>query len=92
MLSSSDFAPRRAAAFEAFHQAGARYAAVVDTLDAAEQTTRVHELWFYAAHGACDLDKVSAEQGVAEGEIELIRAALEGLGGESATVDERTSP
>jgi len=81
---SSDYAPHRAEAFAAFARAAERYADVVETLDAAEQSSRVYELWFYAALGACDLDKVSHEQPTAEDEMPKIRAAIEALPGEAA--------
>jgi hypothetical protein len=80
----TDFAPRRTAAFAEFHRAAERYAAVAGELDAGEQTSKVYELWFYAALGACDLERVSHDQSVAEAEIPLLRAAIESLGGEAA--------
>jgi hypothetical protein len=78
------FSAARLAAFETFHKAAELYAREVTELEQEKETTRVHEMWFYAALGACDLKAVDNESQLAAQEIPLIKAAIEGLPGERA--------
>jgi hypothetical protein len=80
---SAEFSGRRNAAFALFARAAEAYAAKAPELAREEEETRVHELWFYAALGACELKDVSDEQAVAEAEIEKVRAALAAFSGEA---------
>ncbi len=74
-----EFSARRMAAFETFHRAAELYGAAAGSLERDDESTLLHETWFYAALGACDLQAVSHETALAAAEIPLIRAALEGL-------------
>ncbi|MEQ1895537.1 MAG: hypothetical protein ABL998_23605, partial [Planctomycetota bacterium] len=80
---STEFSGRRNAAFALFARAAEAYAQKLPELGREEESTRAHELWFYAALGACELKDVSNEQAVAEGEIAKVREALAALPGEA---------
>lgn len=79
-----EFAVRRRQAFERFAQAAELYHAAAATLPREKETTQVFEVWFYAALGACDLNKIAAEQVLAGEEIPRIRAALAAFPPDSA--------
>lgn len=80
---SPEFSARRNAAFALFARAAEAYAGALPALARDEETTRAHELWFYAALGACELKDVSNEQSVVEAEVDKVRAALAALPGET---------
>lgn len=80
----SAFSARRAAAFAGFREAAELYALAVEELEQDEEQTRVYELWFYAALGACDLRAVKPEMQLAAAEIDAITDALVALPGERA--------
>jgi len=79
---SAEFSVRRQAAFAQFARAAEAYQAALPTLEREHESTRVHEQWFYAALGACELSDVSADTPLARPEIEKVRAALAALEGE----------
>jgi len=79
-----EFSTRREEAFGLFAKAADLYAAAVESLDRDEETTKVHETWFYAALGACDLGMINYERQLAAAQIPRIRAALESLPGDRA--------
>lgn len=80
----SDFSARRAEALADFHEAARLYAERVESLEQEKESTRVYELWFYAALGACDLNRIRPEMRLAPDEIPLIKAAILALPGERA--------
>jgi len=80
---SPEFSGRRQAALAEFARAAELYQAELPGLEQKEESTRVHELWFYAALGACDLSAIDAEQQPAPAQFELVRRALEALPGEA---------
>ncbi len=82
LAKSSGFAAARQQAFGEFALAADLYAETVPDLAEDDYSTRVHELWFYAALGACDLQEVDpARQAVDSKQPPRIRESLESLGG-----------
>jgi hypothetical protein len=79
-----EFSSRREAAFATFQEAARLYGEAAATLEQEKETTEVFDMWFYASLGACDLGAIDQEKLLASRQIPLIRAALEGLPGESA--------
>jgi hypothetical protein len=75
----SGFSSRREAAFEEFKRAADLYAAKASDLDKDKETTKVYEIWFYAALGACDLGALNHEKQLASGQIPRIKEALQAL-------------
>ena len=80
----SSFSSSREEAFETFAKAARLYAEAAQSLAKEKETTKVHETWFYAALGACDLNFIGHDKQLATRQIPQIRAALDGLGGERA--------
>ncbi len=79
-----EFAVRRRQAFELFAKSAELYLAAAPKLPKEKESTQVFEMWFYAALGACDLNKVDAEKVLATDEIPRIRAALQAFPPDSA--------
>ncbi len=78
----AQFSDRRKAAFATFARAADAYAAAAPTLEEADESTEVYELWFYAALGACDLKAIEPKHVLASEQIGLVRERLTSLGGE----------
>ncbi|MBK7644577.1 MAG: hypothetical protein IPJ19_16285 [Planctomycetes bacterium] len=71
-----EFATRRREALDLFAKAAQLYVAASPAIPKEKETTQVFETWFYATLGASDLNKIGAEQVLAQEEIPKIRAAL----------------
>lgn len=84
LTKSSEFSQTRQQSFDDFHKAAELYAAEVVDLPEDEWTTRVYELWFYAALGACDLAQINNEKVGDLRQYPLIREAMESLPPEAA--------
>ena len=82
IANDSGFSSRKKQALGRFQQAADLYAEAAKDLDVQEQTTKVHELWFYASLGAVDLGQVKKERVPDLREPTKIRKALLELGGE----------
>jgi hypothetical protein len=74
-----EFSARRDAAFQGFAQAADLYAKSVATLPQEKETTKLYEMWFYAALGACDLKAIDQDKLLASAQIPEIKAALAAL-------------
>lgn len=74
-----EFSARRDAAFAGFAQAADLYAKAVATLPQEKETTKLYEMWFYAALGACDLKAIDQDKLLASAQIPKIKAALAAL-------------
>jgi hypothetical protein len=75
----SGFSARRDAAFEGFQAAADLYARKVVDLPQEKETTKVYEMWFYAALGACDLKAIDQDKLLASAQIPKVKAALAAL-------------
>ena len=80
----SGFSARREQAFESFQRAAELYEDGLEGLEQEKESTRVYELWFYAALGACDLGAIDSKMVLASHQIPLIQSALAGLPDERA--------
>ncbi|MCY3000478.1 MAG: hypothetical protein NTV21_01530 [Planctomycetota bacterium] len=78
----SQYSGRRTKSFETFARAAQLYADALPGLESGKQSSAVFETWFYAALGACDLNKIDARTQLASSEIPRIKAALEALPGD----------
>jgi hypothetical protein len=78
----SSFSSSREESFETFAEAARLYAEAAESLEREKETCKVHETWFYAALGACDLNAIGHDKQLAARQIPLIRSSLDGLGGE----------
>ncbi len=81
---NSTFTEQQQAALAGFARAAEMYAEQAGSLKQDEQTTRVYELWLYASLGACDPQFIDETRVPDVRQPELIRAAIQGLGGELA--------
>ncbi len=81
---SSEFSARRDEAFGQFQVAAEKYASVVATLEAKDQSTDVYDYWFYAGLGACDLGQITNESVPDLRQYALIRENIEALPGATA--------
>jgi hypothetical protein len=79
-----EFSKRRAQALASFQRAARLYADGIEGLEKDKETSRIYELWFYAALGACELKDVDQEKILAQQEIPEIRKAILALPGERA--------
>ncbi len=82
LTKDTQFSERRKAAFSTFAKAADAYAAAAPTLEEADESTEVYELWFYASLGACDLKAIEPKQVLAADQIGLVRERIAALGGE----------
>jgi len=80
---SSDFAATRKEALNLFAAAAADYVGATEQLESNKQTTEAFEAWFYAALGASDIAAVDQSTVLARAEIPKIKAALDGIPGET---------
>lgn len=80
---SSEFTLKQKQVYGQFAEAAETYAKAVETLEEDEQNTKVFDLWFYAALGACDLSQLDHKKLSAEPQFKLIRQAIDKLPGES---------
>jgi len=71
-----EFAARRRTALDLFARAADLYLEAAPALPKEKETTQVFEVWFYAALGASDLNKIDATKLLAQEEIPRIAAAL----------------
>lgn len=78
----SQYSGRRTKSFENFARAAQLYTDALPGLESGKESSAVFETWFYAALGACDLNKIDARTQLASNEIPRIKAALEALPGE----------
>jgi hypothetical protein len=74
-----EFSARRDASFALFQQAADLYAKAVAALPQEKETTKIYELWFYAALGACDLKAIDQDKLLASAQIPRIKDALAAL-------------
>lgn len=81
---SSEFAPRREAAFERFQAAADAYRAAQAERSRDDESADVYESWFYASLGACDLGAIDDRKQPVERQFPRIRAAIDALPGEAA--------
>lgn len=79
-----EFATRRHAALDLFAKAAELYVAAAPALPKEKETTQVFEVWFYAALGASDLNKIDATMVLAQEEIPRIRTTLQSFPPDSA--------
>lgn len=83
---SSEFTEKQRKVFGEFAEAAKVYANQVASMDEADHTTEVFDLWFYASLGACDLALLTHEKLSVESQFELIRSAMDALPGEAPRV------
>ena len=81
---SEGFAAKRADAFKEFAKAAEMYAASLPDLAEDEESSDVYDIWFYAALGASDIGAIQDHQQPARKQLQLIKAAIEGLPGLAA--------
>ncbi|MEM7309210.1 MAG: hypothetical protein AAF682_21175 [Planctomycetota bacterium] len=81
---STEFAGRREEAFLDFQLAAEAYIETAAELDEDEETAEPFLTWFYASLGACDLNAIDEEMQPVQGQIALIKEALEQLPPEAA--------
>lgn len=74
-----EFSARRDATFEGFQAAADLYAKRVVDLPQEKETTKVYEMWFYAALGACDLKAIDQDKLLASAQVPKVKAALAAL-------------
>lgn len=82
---SSEFTLKQKQVYGQFADAAATYSKAVESLEEDEQNTKVFDLWFYAALGACDLSQLDHKKLSAEPQFSLIRQAIDKLPGEAPT-------
>jgi uncharacterized protein (DUF2267 family) len=80
---STEHTARIAEANSLFQKAADMYAAQLKDLPEDQESTRVYELWFYAALGACELGQLNEEKLPDMKQFPLIRTALQALPGEA---------
>ncbi len=76
---STDFADKRRAAFALFEQAADDYLGRVGDMRPAQETTKVFELWFYGALGACDLGAIDESTVLDRAQLPKIQEYLASL-------------
>ena len=78
------YGPRRADSFKEFQKAAEMYAKTLEDLPEDKESSKVYDIWFYAAMGASDLGAIQDSQLPAKGQLPLIKAAMESLPGRAA--------
>ncbi|HVS19113.1 MAG TPA: hypothetical protein VMT18_10980 [Planctomycetota bacterium] len=80
----TEFAARRASAFESFAEAARLYAAALSEIEPDDESVAVYDTWFHAALGACDLREIEPKHVLVESQTDAVRAALDALPPERA--------
>src|SRR5262249_13044965 len=78
-----DFAKGRAEVMGEFARAASLYADKVEEIPEESQSDQVYELWFGAALGACDLQRLTEDKQPDPKQASAIRAAILALPGET---------
>ena len=79
---STEFAPRRQAAFAEFQRAAQLYVKAVPSIEQNDETVQVFDYWYSASLGACDPQHITEETLADLRQPKLIREALESIKGE----------
>ncbi len=79
---STEFAPRRQAAFAEFERAAQLYVKSIPSIEQNDETVQVFDFWFSAGLGACDPQSITEETLADLRQPMRIRATLESIAGE----------
>ena len=79
---STEFAPRRQAAFAEFERAAQLYVKSIPAIEQSDETVQVFDFWYSAGLGACDPQNITEETLADQRQPKRIRAVLESIKGE----------